>query len=55
MIMKTIAKKNYMIPRMEVIQLQNQQTLLTGSNTSVTIGGRTGGGEMGDDWDSENP
>ena len=53
--MKTIAKKKYMMPGMEVIQFQNQQAILTGSNTSVTIGGRINGGEIGDDWDSENP
>ena len=53
-IMKTITKKNYTNPQMNIVLIQNQQALLTGSNYNVNIGGRTGGGEMGDDWDA-NP
>ncbi len=47
--MKTIAKKNYMMPEMGIVQLQNQQALLTGSNSNVIIGGRVDDGEIGDD------
>ena len=51
--MKTIAKKNYITPKMQVVLLQNQQALLTGSTTSVNIGGRDNNNgnyyEIGDD------
>lgn len=49
--MKTIAKKIYMTPKMQVVQLQNQQALLTGSTTTVNVGGRPDwtGGDIGDD------
>ena len=49
--MKTIAKKNYINPQMDIVLIQSQQALLTGSNTNVNIGPRNPGGEMGDDWD----
>lgn len=51
MIMKTIAKKTYINPQMQVVLLQNQQTLLTGSTTTVNVGGRPDwtGGDIGDD------
>ncbi|SFW48302.1 hypothetical protein SAMN02910409_0180 [Prevotellaceae bacterium HUN156] len=53
--MKTIVKKIYMMPEMEVVQLQNQQPLLTGSNSNVMIGGRGDGGEIGDYDDPVTP
>jgi hypothetical protein len=51
MIMKTIAKKTYINPQMQVVLLQNQQPLLTGSNSNVSVGGRPDwtGGDIGDD------
>ena len=48
MIMKTIAKKNYITPNMELVLVRNQQALLTGSNTNVDINGRVPGGYIGD-------
>ena len=53
--MKTIAKKNYMMPKMEVVQLQNQQALLTGSNTNVGVLDRVDGGDIGDYDDPVTP
>ena len=49
--MKTIAKKIYMMPEMKVVQFQNQQPLLTGSNSNVSVGNRPDwdGGDIGDD------
>ena len=52
--MKTIAKKNYTNPQMDIVLIQSQQALLTGSNTNVGVLDRVDGGEMGDDWDA-NP
>ncbi len=53
--MKTIEMKKYTTPQMDIVLVQSQQTLLTGSNSNVHIGGFTGGGEMGDEWDTPNP
>ena len=47
--MKTIAKKTYINPQMQVVLLQSQQALLTGSNTNVGVLDRVDGGEIGDD------
>lgn len=47
-IMKTIAKKNYITPNMELVLVRNQQALLTGSNTNVDINDRVPGGYIGD-------
>ena len=47
--MKTIAKKTYINPQMQVVLLQSQQALLTGSNSNVTVLDRVDGGEIGDD------
>ena len=52
--MKTITKKNYTNPQMNILLIQNQQALLTGSNTNVGVLDRVDGGSMGDDWDA-NP
>ena len=49
--MKTIAKKTYLNPQLQIVMIQNQQPLLTGSNTNVTIIGRGDGGVIGDDDD----
>lgn len=49
MIMKTIAKKNYINPQMDIVLIQSQQALLTGSNTNVGVLDRVDGGEIGDD------
>ena len=47
--MKTIAKKNYTNPQMQIVLIQSHQALLTGSNTSVDINNREDGGYIGDD------
>lgn len=53
--MKTIAKKNYMNPQMNIVLIQNQQPLLTGSNTNVGVLDRVDNGtDIGDEWDT-NP
>ena len=50
--MKTIAKKNYTNPQMNVMLIQNQQSLLAGSAYGATVDGRDdnngNGYEIGD-------
>ena len=46
--MKTIAKKNYMNPQINVMLIQNQQSLLAGSAYGATVDDRENGGEIGD-------
>ena len=46
--MKTIDKNKYVTPQVVIVLVQNQQALLTGSTTTVNIGGRDNGGEIGD-------
>ena len=45
--MKTIDKKKYTTPQMEIVLIQNQKALLTGSNTNVDVDDREYGGEIG--------
>lgn len=47
--MKTIAKKNYTNPQMQIVLIQNQQSLLAGSPSyGPTIDDRDNGGDIGD-------
>ena len=45
--MKTITKKLYTNPQMNIVLIQNHQPLLTGSNTNVGVLDRVDGGEIG--------
>ena len=45
--MKTIAKKNYKTPQMDIVLFQSQQPLLTGSNSNVLVGDRDDNGGEG--------
>ena len=47
--MKTIAKKNYINPQMDIVLIQSQQALLAGSHTNLGVLDRVDGGEIGDD------
>ena len=47
--MKTIAKKTYTNPQMQIVLIQNQQSLLAGSpNFTPGVDDRGEGGEIGD-------
>ena len=47
--MKTIAKKNYTNPQMQIVLIQNQQSLLAGSpNYNPDVDNRVDGGDIGD-------
>ena len=47
--MKTIAKKIYRNPQMQIVLIQNQQSLLAGSPSyGPTVDGRDDGSEIGD-------
>ena len=48
-IMKTIDKKTYVTPQMELVLIQNQQSLLAGSNYTAGVNGRDDNG--GDGYD----
>jgi len=48
--MKTIAKKNYTNPQMQIVLIQNQQSLLAGSPSyGPTVDGRDDNGGNGYD------
>ena len=47
--MKTIDKKTYVTPQMELVLIQNQQSLLAGSNYTAGVNGRDDNG--GDGYD----